>query len=251
MHTLRALVVAIGFVAVPWFAHAHGRALPRVVITLPAGVSSEKVVLDYVLYGSFGADGSYGLLSAQASTYTIYASSSHGKVAAKIKIIVWAPGCKFQTFDISLDEHSDIQQPFLCAPLPNVTVNGQLRLSRIVPGNPTEITFHYLAGWACRFFGFADCMVPQFDMGAAVPNAEGSFEIVLPDFSADPVATEMDGDEEFSLTLRETKTWNLVTFLEPESIDVRTPGRNLRVQSAYPKSLAFLPQKSNQQTSPH
>lgn len=93
-------------------------------------------------------------------------------------------------------------------------------------------------------------MVPQYEMGVSRADAEGSFQIELPDFSADAVATEMGGGEEFFVTLRETKTWNLVSFLEPESKDLRSPGGGLKVLSAYP-NMTFVIKKPAQPISSH
>ena len=225
------------------------RSFPRVTITVPKDVPSEKVDIRYVLYGSFGGYGSYVRSTANSSSYPIHASVN-GKAADHVKIIVWAPGCNFETFDIPLEEGSDIQQPFLCAPLPNTILTGQIRPLSLLRTKPAEVSIQYLAEWACDFFGLADCMVPQFDLGTVQPNDDGVFEIELPDFSADPVASGSGGWAELCLVLREIKTWNHLAMLEPESEDLRSPGGALKLLPVYPRGMTFVAQKGRQQSSP-
>jgi len=100
-----------------------------------------------------------------------------------------------------------------------------------------------MASWACRFFGLADCMVPQIELGTVRPNAEGAFEIELPDLSSDPVSFASEGGAQLQLVLREVKTWNLVAFLEPETADLRTPGGALKIIPSYPQNLSFSVRK--------
>jgi hypothetical protein len=105
-----------------------------------------------------------------------------------------------------------------------------------------EVRVDYLAPWVCGFFGFMDCMVPQFEIGIAVPDADGSFEIALPDFAADPIASGPAGGAEFQFVLREVKG-NVVAFLAPETETLRTLGRGLKIGPSYSQNLVFSARK--------
>ena len=140
--------------------------LPRVSIALPADIPSEKVWVRYVLYGSFGGRGSDAARKPGSQLIEIVAAVE-GKRADGMKMLVWAPGCKIQTFDIPIQESSDVYESFVCTPLPSITLVGQIKNTHMNGKKPAEVRVDYLALWACGFFGFADCMVPQVSLGRA------------------------------------------------------------------------------------
>jgi hypothetical protein len=72
-----------------------------------------------------------------------------------------------------------------------------------------------------------------------VPNADGAFEIDLPDFALDPVSTDSDGGAELQLVLREVKTGNLMAYLDPELETLRTPSA-LGLAASYPQPVVFV-----------
>jgi hypothetical protein len=87
-------------------------------------------------------------------------------------------------------------------------------------------------------------MVPQFGVAVAKPNADGFFEVELPDFTSDPIADDKKRwggfTGEFRVVLRETKTWNPIASLRVELSDFRTPGGRLKIMAAYPSDLVFI-----------
>lgn len=159
-------------------------------------------------------------------------------------MFMWAPGCKIATFEIPLHESSNIHETFLCVFLPNINLEGQIRSPELLKKKNTEVSVSYLAEWSCQFFGLGDCMVPQIQIGTARPDADGFFEIEIPDFSADPIAGHSIDGAELDLILRDAKTWNHIVMLEPESEKLRT-GHGLKIELSYPRDLAFVKQKPN------
>jgi len=141
-------------------------------------------------------------------------------------MFIGAPRCKMATFDIPIPNLLDTQESFSCSPAPTVTLVGQI--------GPVS-SVDYMAGWACKFFGFADCMVPQISFGRAKPDAEGIFKIELPDFSADSNASDSDDGTDLQVILRDAKTHNILAFLEPESDALRTASGNVRISTFYPQ----------------
>jgi hypothetical protein len=172
-------------------------------------------------------------LSYQIPTYV------DGKAAGQIKGFIWASGCRMATFDAPLLNRSDVQEYFSCSPLGTITLYGRIPVDDLQGKKPMEVRFDYMASWACRFFGLADCMVPQIELGTVKPDADGAFEIELPDFSADPICSELQ------VVLREIETWNLAAFLEPETETLRTPGNALKIVPSYPHNLLFSARKIN------
>jgi hypothetical protein len=117
---------------------------------------------------------------------------------------------------------------------------GQISPASLFGNEDATVSVDYMARWACRFFGFADCMVPQISFGSAKPNAEGIFKIELPDFSMDSNAAESEDGTDLQLILRDAKTYNVVAFLEPESETLRTASGGLRISSFYQQGLVFV-----------
>jgi hypothetical protein len=215
--------------------------LPKVSLILTSDVPHEKVFGYYVLYGGFGAHG--GLLQEPRSRTIQIAAAVDGKPASRIKMFIGSPGCKIATFDIPVQEFSDTQESFFCSPVSTITLQGQISPARLVGNKNADVSVDYMAGWACGFFGFADCMVPQISLGTAKPDAEGIFKIELPDLSADSTSSDSSDGTELQLILRDAKTYNILTFLEPESETLRTVSGNLRISSLYPQNVVFVARK--------
>jgi hypothetical protein len=215
--------------------------LPKVSITLMPDVPYEKVFGQYVLYGPFGAHG--GFVRKPSSRTLQIPVVVEGKPASEIKMFIGAPGCKMTTFDIPVLEFSDTEESFSCSPVPTVTLAGQISPASLLRNKDATVSVDYMAGWACRFFGFVDCMVPQISFGTAKPDAKGIFKIELPDFSAESNASDSDDSTDLQLILRDAKTYNILAFLEPESETLRTASGNLRISSFYPRNVVFAARK--------
>jgi hypothetical protein len=211
---------------------------PRVSIVLMPDVPYETVFGHYVLYGRFGANG--GLIQKPGSQTLQIPAVVEGKPASRIKMFIGAPGCKMATYDIPIQEFSDIQESFSCSPVPTLTLEGQISPASLLRHQDTTVSVDYMAGWACSFFGFADCMVPQISFGTVKPDTDGVFKIEIPDFSSDSIAPDTDGGTGLQLILRDAKTYNVVAFIEPEAEAFRTASGNLRITSFYPPDLGFV-----------
>jgi hypothetical protein len=212
--------------------------LPTVRITLMPDVPYEKVFGYYVLYGPFGAHG--GFFQKSGSRTLQIPVVVEGKPASQIKMFIGAPGCKMATFDIPNLNLLDTQKSFSCSPAPAVTLAGQISPAGLLRNKNATVSVDYMAGWACRFFGFADCVVPQISFGTVKPDGEGIFKIELPDFSADSVASESNDGTELQLIIRDARTYNILAFLEPESETLRTASGALRISMSYPQNVVFV-----------
>jgi hypothetical protein len=215
-----------------------GAQLPKVSITLMPDVPYGKVFGHYALYGSFGA---YSGFVREPSSRTLQIPIVvEGKPATQIKMFIGAPGCKIATFDIPIRNLLGTRESFSCSPVPTVVLVGQIRPASLIRHEGATVSVDFMAGWACAFYGFGDCMVPQISFGSAKLNAEGVFEIELPGLSADSSVSDSDNGTGLEVILRDAKTHNILAFLEPESDALRTASGNVRISTIYPQNMVFI-----------
>ena len=196
----------------------------------------------YFLYGSFGASGESVDKKPDSSVLEI-APVVNKELAAEIKLFIWIPGCKIQTFDFDIKKDVDVLDTFNCKPLPVVELTGRIADPGLLDKKPVEVSVQYLASWACKFFSLLDCMVPQAPLGTVKPGPDGVFQIEVPDFAADPGFSDSIDGVEFQFVLREIESWNLVAFLQPAVQELRTLDGNLKPASTYPQPVIFEAQK--------
>jgi len=212
-------------------------------IVLPPGIPSETIRISYALVGSFGSHAQTTEIAANETSYTI-ATSVDGKPADTIQMVVWAPGCETRTHSLELRKSAIRRIMYECVPHPAVTLTG-----RIIPFEPTrakdaELAIFYRAYWECEFFGWKDCMVPQFAVATVTPRSDGTFEVLLPDFASDPVVAVSGGSRtngDFFMLVRDPKSLNHIAELEPELEDYRSGDGSLQSLTAYPSDLVFVP----------
>jgi len=217
-------------------------ATPVFKLFLPASVASEQVDVDYALYGDFGAYSNFSKAKPD-SQFVGIPLAVQGTIAQEIKMIAWAPGCKVATFDVKI-EGLDLQESYFCNPLPFVLLAGQVDKPVLLRQQGlAEVRIEYLAAWACEFFGFADCMVPQFSIGTAKLDPTGHFETNLPDFESDPDCKRSSVFGGFQFAVRESDTWD--RDLVPQLEHLRTLEGELKPASAYPNPTMFVVRKPN------
>jgi hypothetical protein len=236
----RGPLVALFFLAMIAPGRSAALGLPRVDITLPPDVPSEKVDIHYFMTGTFGGYGSFVRQQPNLHSYQIEGSVD-GKPAAGMKILVYAPGCGIVTFDLTFTGSAVVERAFFCRPLPSVVLAGKIVPRRIAGNKAAEVGIVYAADWACDFFGLADCAVVTIPVATAVPNTEGIFHTQIPDFARNPIASSFRRQGFLYFLLREPKSGNIIAFLEVAGHESRA-GRQ-PVQLRYPKQLRFVARK--------
>ena len=219
--------------------------IPQVSITLPREIDSEEVQIHYFLIGPFGGYASYVPQRPGVSSYQVGAAVE-GRAAESMRIVVYAPGCRFQTFVLAVSGTENREVRFLCQPLQTVRLNGRLS-AELLKNENAELVVRYSAFWVNEFFGITDGIVTQLEVAKTKPAADGSFEMEIPDFAADAqIPFFSESSASLSLSLRDSKTLNPIVFnLEPELPEFRTQTNMLRIQSTYPMGLRFLPSPHN------
>jgi hypothetical protein len=209
--------------------------VPKVVVVLPAGVPSDKVDLQGYLYGTFGAFRVHARAARNVGSVEIQ-TAVKGKVADRLKLFAWAPGCETATYDITI-QVSEVREFYYCHPLSMVTLVGQIATT-VPRTKPAEVQVSYAADWACHFFDVLGCMTAPIPLGTAKLDTDGRFEIYLPDCSADPTSSRLGGAS-FYLVLIEIETLNVIALLQPESPSLRV-SQGLKPASLYPAPVVFV-----------
>ena len=161
--------------------------------------------------------------------------------AQTIRILVYASGCRFQTLVLAFSGKKNLQEQFVCRPLPTIKLKGRIPAD-LVKNENAELVAVYTACWAPDFFGIADGFVTQLQVSTAKPDSNGSFEIEIPDFAADMHSSSFDPSATLGLGLPDSRTLNpIARNLEPELPEFRTQTNTLRIQPAYPSGMRFLP----------
>ena len=200
----------------------------------PKGVSGVLEV-NYFLTGAFGGYGSFVRNADKDGAYRI-PLQSEGKPAMTLKAILYAPGCKFQILSVDLGSDGTRSAVFACRPLSTITVRGAVSPPP-VSAVPLDVEMDYLAFWDHKFYGMIEGMVQQFKLAKAPLNAQGRFQIVIPDFSKDGVTTEKQGAA-LQVTVREHKSWNIVEIVLPPA--ELAYGNGLKILPAYTSEITFV-----------
>ena len=234
----------------------RGAVAPRIIIKLPDDIPSEVVWVRYELGPAGGGGrGSKGeTLKAESFPYYISAQFE-GAPARHAKVVIYAPGCQFATYDLDLDGGSDITEQFQCAPLINKTVHGFLRPDQI-PTNTylaekkLDIAGYLDGNWVCDLFlqrrkstiiEGGSCLgsdIPLGTVGQLDPSRRGDFEMTIPDFTRDPVFKNFARHGKFGvieLALKEKKIGRTLATIKADN----NPELGLSVQDEYPDLVAF------------
>ena len=212
-------------------------------ILLDPVIKSERVELHYILQGGFGGYGNGFEKMPGLNAIRIPTMVSDAPANA-IKLFIWAPGCRMAAFQIYFLKPESVERSYVCVPLSTTTLIGKVPKALLTPASEVVVT--YLASWACDFFGLKDCMVPHIVLPTVRPDADGTFRLELPDFSADPIASQSVGGAEWHVHLRGKTT----SVIEPQNEAFRSPAHGLKIAPSYQENLVFVivnPSAPNQQ----
>ncbi len=231
--------MALPLVLTPWiFAQVR---TPTIKLMFGEGVPYDRVWVGYGLFGPSGGRRFFNVPRPTGAPFYEIEALVDGNAVDRFKALVWAPGCKMKEFDVSIGT-SNVVLDFTCNKLKGVTLVGRVQQVDL-SGNSQTISIAYDTVGPCIFLDtckgacFISCIGPPIShIATANLQADGTFKIELPDFSADPVASRYrDAHFEFSI--------GKGIHLEPEAKEFRSPSIGLIVASSYPDSLIFVPHK--------
>jgi len=213
---------------------------PTLTIILPEAVKSETVQMVHHMVGQFGGYGGYVRADTGVSQYEIRAEAE-GQPAKAIKILVYAPGCKIDKFDLVFSGDEKRSEPFVCSYLPTTRLSGKIPPDLAQQEN-AGIVVTYMVYWSNEYFGIVDGAVSTFDLARVKPESDGTFAVDVTDFSSDLPMSRSRLPAALHLTIRNAKTWNhLAHGLQPEATEFVTETDELRIEPTYPAGMRFVP----------
>lgn len=202
----------------------------------PARISNTSV--QYFLTGTFGGIG--GTLSGNERTAALTIPVMYNHVpAARIKAVVYSPGCQMKLLDINGSGNPPRRVVFSCSPLPSI-----LQHFAIAGWNPDQMSdevvkVQYLGCWASRFLGYLDGPVMTLPIEQIEPHRDGTFATEIPDFAADPTWQKGGSDACLQIVVLSRKSGNLVSMLLPLERSGTCPPYGIAVASSYPDNLTL------------
>ena len=240
---VRALILAAGTCSAQ-IPQTQAESSHQVEVTLPAGIASEAVFIRYRLAGE--ELGSWVEPRPGVSSYFI-TTTREGRPANRIKALLYAPGCAFQTLDLALTASVRQQYFFTCRPIPSVWISGKIIRSDRLYGREVKLRAKYVARWAQPFLGLRDDIVIDIPVGDIVDlHADGHFRMLVPDFSQDALAGSPDHPGALQIWARDRSSDGLVALLIPAGHEAaKKPIGGLTIRSAYPSEIVFAPCSAN------
>jgi hypothetical protein len=197
------------------------------------------VQIVYFMVGPFGGSGGYIEGRAGLHSYEI-APSVEGKAATEIRMLVYAAGCEIQIFVVPLADTSRVKREFECQPVRSVMLSGQIVPNDLVRDKNAELIVTYIAFWAHEFFGIVDGSVAEIRLASISPDANGTFQVELPQFRKDAMQSSSQPRASLHVLLRDSKTLNPIAYnLQPDVPGLRSEDHGLRIPLDYPSGLKF------------
>ena len=206
--------------------------------TMTAPVVTVELHVEYVLRDESGhaqpASSYEGIVERRSTTYII-GTTFAGKPAKSLHAVAFLPGCQFEIVSADLTtsaRHVDFQ----CKTLPSTPLHGRVDVSHFA-GKKLEVSAHYNARWAGRFFGLPGPSLRPSYLARTKLEDDGSFAFDLPDFSADPLWDSFSHDASITFFLVDTSNGMCLADLSaPTDISL---GSGLKVAARYPSEIAF------------
>jgi hypothetical protein len=216
--------------------------VPTVTVTFPAQLQTKSVEAWYYLRGPFGGYGTN--TSDQTGQNPIKISADvEGRPADNIKLVVYATGCEFQTFDVDLTRDSHPTLRFECVEVTWVFLSGQIQPVELVRNRKTRIAFMYSGFWKAYFFHLGESLDSPYKIAEATPDSDGKFHVQLPYFGgmAAPDPKLLIAGLGVELVDGET-----VTRLRPKDRAFMSEICELQIRKSYPDNLEFVQDKHKQ-----
>ncbi|HET9183195.1 MAG TPA: hypothetical protein VFP59_13745 [Candidatus Angelobacter sp.] len=212
---------------------------PLFTISVAPPTSAKDVQLRYFLSDDAGVRWSSTLAKANGDKIQISANTAE-RTPKTLKVLAYAPGCQFVTFSADDLGTSTRQGDFQCTKLPTTQLQGT-----VPPPSgqqQLEVEAMYVVKWASRFFSVPGASISPLAIAKAPVESDGSFQMDVPDFTADPLWQSL------------TKNATLMFFLEDKAnghrvAELKAPvslgqGGNLKVAANYPEVSFTIRQNS-------
>jgi hypothetical protein len=204
-------------------------------ISVAAPTSAKDVQVRYFLNGDPTVQQSTSIAKPDEQRITVK-TGLQGKPAKSFRAIVFAPGCQFATIQADDLAAGDRQADFQCQKLATVPLSGKADISKFA-GRDMQVEALYVCGWAGQFFGMPGLAISPFSVGKGKIETDGAFALELPDFSGDPLWTNLSHNATLMLFLVDASTGeHLARLSAPGSLSRRG---SLKVAASYPAEIQF------------
>ena len=216
---------------------AQANQIPKIRIVFPEG-HSEKAWVAFGLHDparnkwhvNYGAS-----MQAGQTSFEIQAETD------RFRAVGWAPGCEMKQFDVAVQK-SDLHLQFICDPLNTVLFHG--RVEGVDVRNAARISVSYQS--IGILFWFYEGNEPWagsspepgiHEIATAAIAPDGTFNLELPDFSSDQIASD-DSSAELEFWISGLKEHYI---LRPRSTKgIETGALSIGVAPSYPAGVTFL-----------
>jgi hypothetical protein len=202
-------------------------------ISVQAPTAAKDVQVRYFLTDESGARWSSTAATVKEDKILINADTT-GRAAKGFSAIAYAAGCQFVTFkadDLSTSSH---QGEFQCLKLPTVELRGTVPSSQ--RQHQLDLESMYVVQWAGKFFGVPGISISPLSVTKNAVQADGSFSMELPDFTADPLWNTMANNATLMFFLVDHATGHRIATLRAPAALARNG--DLKVAATYP-DVAF------------
>jgi hypothetical protein len=211
----------------------QGVAAHRLLIRLPTGTNPAGVMIRYALAGQ-----SFGGWAQRAGDQMVIDTMMGNTPATRIKAVAYIPGCAIQTVDLHLSGAVEEQTALACRNLHTTSLAGRLLQSDLLSRPGIDLQVFYIARWAHDWLGLADASVLTIPVKSpAVVNADGYFQIWMPDFAQDDLAKNSGELEIWAVNTAGRERLAQLIVRSPRTVIARMSG--VKIQSEYPSEVTF------------
>src|SRR6266481_1358234 len=204
-------------------------------ISVAAPVSPKDVQVRYFLNGGSMVQEASSIAKPEDAGIVVKTGAS-GKTASSFRAIVYSPGCQFATIQADDLSTSTRQVQFQCQKLTTTTLHGRTDAARFAVRD-LQVQALYVCGWAGKFFGIPGIAISPFSVTRAHVETDGSFSVELPDFTGDPLWTNLSHNATLMFSLVDARTGEPLAGLTAPS-DLSRKGA-LKVAASYPAEVQF------------
>lgn len=155
------------------------------------------------------------------------------KSARSFAAIAYAPGCQFVTISIYDLTPDSRQSEFQCQKLPATRLAGRADVSEF-GGRELTVELLYEIDWAREFFAAPGISVSPLSLGKADVRSDGSFDLDVPDFSADPLWQSLSHNATLAFSISYIRDGARIAMPLQPSGSLAT-GHKLKVAATYPE----------------
>ncbi|MGH9569637.1 MAG: hypothetical protein ACRD4F_08345 [Candidatus Angelobacter sp.] len=199
-------------------------------IAVAAPTAAKDVQVRYFLADEAGARWSSTAATTKNDKIFIHADIA-GRTPKAFSAIAYAPGCQFVTFTAEDLKSSTRQGDFQCLKLPILELRGTVPNSH--GRQQLDVESMYVVRWAGKFFGVPGVSISPLALAKTAVQADGTFAMELPDFTADPLWNSFSSDATLMFFLVDHATGHRVSGLKaPPAL---AENGNLKIAASYPE----------------